>query len=204
MVVLATMVGITFGTGVSQETFEIARAPRVYATELRQFATPLRALFALDSVFLVLYATLLVQFALRVRTPATRVLTAIAIGAVLVTAVLDMIEDHAILAMLRLAERDIDPSAGQIAVQHVVSQVKFHVGYLGLFVLGLTIPRTTRANTVLAWLLTAGTLVQGAWLYAAPDSALPAGNVGRWAGFLVGFALIAKLSGGEVAKDARA
>jgi hypothetical protein len=203
--VLGAMVAITFTTGVSQETFEIARSPDVYADELRLFATPLRALFALDSMFLVLYAVLLVQFALRVRTGETRVLAAIAIGAVVLTAALDMIEDHSILAMLRLAERNIEPSASAIAMQHVISQVKFHVGYLGLFVLGLAVPRTSRAAVVLVWLLTAGTLVQGAWLYAAPDSALPAGNVGRWVGFLVGFALIAKLSpAGGAATGARA
>jgi len=204
IVVLAAMMGVTFSTGVSQETFEIARAPAVYASELRLFATPLRALFALDSIFLVLYATLLVQFALRIRTPAMRVLVAIAIGAILVTALLDMIEDHSILAMLRLAERGEDPSAGAIAVQHVISQVKFHVSYFGLFLVGLAVPRTSRAAVVLAWLLTVGTLVQGAWLYAAPDAALPAGNMGRWFGFLVGFALVARISGGGAATDARA
>lgn len=205
IVVLGAMVGITFATGVSQETFEIARAPDVYAAELRTFATPLCALLGLDSIFLVLYSTLLVQFALRVRTSSTRVLIVIAIGAILVATLLDMIEDHAILAMLRLAERDIEIGADAIGVQHVISQVKFHAGYLGLFVLGLAVPRTSRAAVALVWLLTVGTLAQGAWLYAAPDSALPAGNAGRWVGFLVGFALIAKLSpGDEAATDARA
>ena len=204
MVVLAAMMGITFATGVSQETFEIARAPGDYVRELREFAVPLRALFALDSAFLVLYGTLLIQFALRLRTPETRSLVAIVVGAVLVTVALDMIEDHAILAMLRLAERGAEPSGTQIAVQHVVSQVKFHVGYFALFVLGLVVPRTSRTAVVLAGLLTVGTLVQGAWLYAAPDRALPAGNIGRWIGFLVGFALIAKISrDGGAARDAR-
>jgi hypothetical protein len=204
IVVLAAMVAITFVTGVSQETFEIARAPAVYAPELRVFATPLRALFALDSIFLVLYTTLLVQFALRVRTSATRILVAIAIGAILLTALLDMIEDHSILAMLRLAERGVDPTAGDIAVQHVISQVKFHASYFGLFLIGLSIPRTKRGMAMLAWFLMVGTLIQGAWLYAAPDAALPAGNAGRWAGFLVGFALLARLSRGDgVARDVR-
>ncbi len=205
MAVLAAMVGITFATGVSQETFEIARAPTEYARELRELALPLRALFALDSAFLVLYGTLLIQFALRLRTPETGNLVTIVVGAVLVTMVLDMIEDHAILAMLRLAERGVEPSATQVAMQHVVSQVKFHTGYFALFVLGLVVPRTSRAAVALVGLLTVGTLVQGAWLYAAPDGALPAGNVGRWAGFLVGFALIARLSRVDgAARDARA
>ncbi len=191
---LVAMVAITAVTGVSQETFEIVRASRIYADDLRASAGPLRALFGIDSAFLVLYATLLVTFARRIATPETAGMIRIAIGAVLVTALLDMVEDHFVLAMLRGAERGSDPSAAQIAFEHTVSQVKFNISYLALFVLGLHVPRATRAGSVLAWLLTAGTLVQGAWLFAAPDAWLPAGNVGRWIGFLIGFGLIAKLS----------
>jgi hypothetical protein len=192
--VLATMVAITVATGVSQETFEIARHPAVYTAELRAYAAPLRALFGLDSAFLVLYSTLLVLFARRLATPDTRAMLAIAIGGVLATAVLDMVEDHHILAMLRGAERGVDATAAQIAFQHALSQVKFHLSYLALFLLGLHVPRRTRAGTVLAWLLTAGTLAQGGCLYAAPDDLLPAGNMGRWLGFLVGFALIIQVT----------
>lgn len=48
------LVLVTLATGVSQETFEVV---------LVRFATPLRALFALDTIFLVLYTTLLAGFA---------------------------------------------------------------------------------------------------------------------------------------------
>jgi hypothetical protein len=189
--VLAVMVGITFATGVSQETFEIVRAPAAYGAGLREFAGPLRALFGLDSAFLILYATLFILFAQHIATPPWRLVLGIAIGAILATAVLDMIEDHHILAMIRGGN---DPSAGEITAEHVISQVKFHLGYLGEVLIGLALPRRTTAAKVLAFLLVVGTLVQGAWLYAAPDAALPAGNVGRWLGFFVGFVLIIRVS----------
>lgn len=193
MAVLVAMIAITAATGVSQETFEIVRAPAIYAAELRQYELPLRALFGLDSAFLILYATLLVLVALHLMTRENRPVLAIAIGAILATALLDMTEDHHILAMLRGAVRDIAPSPGQIAFEHTLSQVKFHLGYLAELLIGLCLPRRTVAARVLAFLLTVGTLVQGAWLYAAPDAALPAGNYGRWIGFLVGFALIIRI-----------
>jgi len=187
------MVGITLATGVSQETFEIALAPADYGAGLRHFALPLRALFGLDSIFLILYTALFVVFAQHIATPPWRLVLGIATGAILATALLDMIEDHHILAMLRGAVRGDDPGAGQIAVEHVISQVKFHLGYLAEVLIGLALPRRTLAAKVLAFLLVIGTLVQGAWLYAAPDAALPAGNFGRWIGFFVGFALIIRV-----------
>jgi hypothetical protein len=192
--VLAIMVCITLATGVSQEMFEISRAPTEYGAGLREYALPLRALFGLDSVFLILYTALFVMFAQQIATPPWRVVLGIATGAILAAAVLDMIEDHHILAMLRAAVRGDEPSAGEVAAQHVISQVKFHLAYLAEVLIGLALPRRTTAAKVLAFLLVVGTLVQGAWLYAAPDSALPAGNLGRWIGFFVGFALIIRVT----------
>ena len=205
MGVLVAMIVITAVTGVSQETFEIVREPAVYGADLRRFELPLRALFGLDSGFLILYATLLVLVAIRFMTADNRIVLAIAIGAILTTAMLDMIEDHHILAMLRAAVFGNDPSTGQIVFEHTLSQVKFNIGYFAEFLIGLSLPRRTFAGKLLAFLLTVGALVQGAWLYAAPDAALPAGNYGRWIGFLVGFALIIRLvrrpSGDAAATD---
>lgn len=186
---LAAMVAITLITGVSQEAVEIVRSPDSYAAALVGHAGAVRAVFGIDSAFLVLYAALFVSFGLDLTAPRTRWLIGVGVGAMLATAVLDMVEDHHILAMLYGAELGQLPSPGELAFQHTLSQVKFNLSYLGLFLVGLCVPRGTRAGRVLAVLLTAGTLVQGAWLYAAPIALLPAGNLGRWIGFGVGFGL---------------
>jgi hypothetical protein len=52
------------------------------------------------------------------------------------------------------------------------------------------VPRHTIVGKVLAALLTVGTLAQGAWLYDAPVAMLPAGNLGRWIGYFLGFGLV--------------
>lgn len=187
---LVAMVAITAVTGVSQETFEIVRRPAVYAAELRAHPVALRALFGIDTAFLVLYSAMFLYFARAIATPETRSLLLVGIGAVFATAVLDMIEDHHILAMLYGAEDGTVPSAGQLAFQHTLSQVKFNMSYLGQFLLGLAIPLRTRGGAALAILLTIGTLIQGIWLYAAPLALLPSGNFGRWIGFLIGFVLV--------------
>jgi len=191
---LLAMIAVTLATGVSQETFEIVRSPAVYAADLVGHATAVRWLFGIDSAFLVLYAAFFVAFGRRIATAETRTFVAIAIGALLLTALLDMVEDHHILAMLYGSELGSIPTAGELTFQHSLSQVKFNVSYLGTFFLGLAIPRGTIAGRILGLLLTVGTLVQSAWLYAAPVAMLPSGNLGRWIGFLAGFALAIRVS----------
>jgi hypothetical protein len=198
--VLLAMIVLTIASGVSQETFEVVLSPSEYTAGLRAHALVLRALFGLDSAFLILYASSITGFALRYVTPHNRVVLGLAIGAIVLTALLDMIEDHHILALVRGVVRDIDASSDHIAFQHTLSQTKFHLGYFAEFLIGLQILRTSRAATMLAVLLTVGTLVQGAWLYAAPDAALPVGNFIRWLGFVVGFGLIIQI----VRRDASA
>jgi hypothetical protein len=205
---LTAMIAITLVSGVSQESFEIVRSPAVYAAGLAANPGALRALFGIDAAFLVLYATLFVVAGRALETSATRALVTLSIAMMLGTAVLDMIEDHHILAMLYGVESGSVPTAGQIAFQHTLSQVKFNVSYLGLFLLGLAMPRATLAGCALAVLLTVGTLVQGAVLYAAPVAMLPVGNFSRWLGFVAGFALLILVvrhrAAGEVATCAPA
>jgi hypothetical protein len=186
---LIAMVAVTLVTGYSQETFEIFRDPAVYGADLHAHAGVVRLLFGLDSAFLILYAAFFIVFARRIVTPENRSLLWIATGFIVLTALLDMLEDHSILSMLYGAENGNGPGPAHVTFQHVLSQFKFHVSYLGLFLFGLCIPRATVAGSALAILLTIGTLVQGAWLYAAPVTSLPAGNLGRWFGFIVGFGL---------------
>ena len=200
---LLAMMVMTLISGVSQETFEIVRAPDVYANGLAGHTGALRWLFGVDAAFLVLYSAVFVGFAHRIATPSNRRFVIVGVIALLITALFDAIEDHHILAMLYGVEVGIRPSPGEIVFQHTLSQVKFNISYIGLFFVGLSVPRTTVAGRVLALLLTVGTLVQCVWLYAAPVSLLPVGNVGRWVGFLIGFALVIRLmrsrSGGAAA-----
>src|SRR2546423_12730420 len=108
---LCLMVAISVVSGAPQEAFEIVRAPAAYAAGLRAHPAALRALFGADSAFIVLYSAFFLVFGRRVATAETRTLIGIALGCILATALLDMIEDHHILAMLYGAELGQDPSA---------------------------------------------------------------------------------------------
>jgi hypothetical protein len=189
MACLIAMGAISLVSGVSQETFEIVRPPAIYAADLREHAAAVRALFGLDAVFLVLYAVFFVLFAQRLANDQTRPWVIVGLIFMLATALLDMAEDHHILSLLYAVELGQQPTWDQLGFQHTLSSVKFHLSYVGLFLYGLAIPRARWTGVALALLLTVGTVLQGAWLYAAPPAMLPAGNLGRLAGFLAGFAL---------------
>jgi hypothetical protein len=186
---LLAMLAITVATGISQETYEVVRPAAEYANDLRAHDGAVRALFAIDSAFLVVYAAFFLVFGRHVATDETRTLISVGTAFILITAFLDMVEDHHILAMLAAARGGVDPSPAALVAQHVVSQVKFNVSYLALFLFGLAIPRQTTLGLILSLLLTVGTLLQGAWLYMAPPSLLPAGNVARALGYILAFIL---------------
>ena len=59
------------------------------------------------------------------------------VRAMLAVAVLDMIEDHHLLAVAKAAEAGLPVDGTMLELQHVLSQVKFHLSYLALAFLAL-------------------------------------------------------------------
>ena len=135
---LTAMVVITAATGVAQEPFEVVRAD--YASAIAAGAAALRAIVALDALFLIAYAGFFVLLP-RALGVADHPLVRLGVRAMLAVAVLDIVEDHHLLALARMAEagQAIDPIV--IELQHVLSQTKFHLSYLALAMIALGLPR---------------------------------------------------------------
>jgi len=186
--VLVVMTVISLVTGASQEAFEHVASPTVYAHEILQHADALRAVFALDIAFLILYTSFFAALA-KYLGERGRPFVRLAFAFMVATAVLDIIEDHHIVAMLDAVEKGITPSASEIVAQAVISSTKFSVSYLSLVLFGIAIPRDTRLGWVLSIFLTAGTLLSAIIGYALPPSAAHGFDQGRWVGFVLGFAL---------------
>jgi len=184
--VLLAMVGVSLATGASQELHEHYATPELYAQHLVGEAGGLRVLMGLDVAFLCLYTAF---FATLARVLAGRPFVALALGAMVAVAVLDIVEDHRILASLAQAEAGRGISDDTIAWQQVLSATKFSISYLALLLYGLAVPRTTRLAWALALFLTVGNLLVGALDFAAPPEWAHALDAGRWIGFLAGFAL---------------
>ena len=184
--VLVAMVVVGVTTGATQERHEHFMAPDAYAEALLEHARGLRVLMALDIAFLLLYTPFFVAFAAVLR---GRPFVGLALGTMIATAVLDIIEDHHIIAMLESAEHGVVPSATSIMYQAAESTTKFSLSYLSLVLFGLAIPRTSKLGIALALFLVVGTLISAVVGYAVPPTMQSSVESGRWIGFLVGFAL---------------
>lgn len=186
--VLVVMTVLSMATGATQELHEHIALPDVYAMHLLAHAAALRGLMALDLAFLILYTCFFAALAAYLR-ELGRPFTYLALAAMIGCALLDVIEDHHILAMLRSAELGELPTAGHIAFQAVESATKFSVSFASLVLFGLAIPRTTKLGWVLAAFLVVGTLLSAITGYALGPAQEAAFDSGRWVGFLAGFTL---------------
>lgn len=186
--VMIVMVIVSLATGATQEAHEHFAKPELYAIGLLEHASALRAVFALDVAFVVLYTAFfatLSAYLVQLGRPLAR----LALAALALTALLDLVEDHHIVALLDAAEQGVLPSAAAISFQVVESATKFSVSYLALFLFGLAVPRTTKLAWALALFLTVGTVLDAIVGDSLPPSAMPSFDSGRWVGFLIGLGL---------------
>jgi hypothetical protein len=183
--VLIAMVITGMTTGAAQEPHEHFMAPDAYARSLLEHRGGLRMMIALDIAFLVLYTAFFTALARHLRS----LFAWLGLGAMIAVALLDIVEDHHIIAMLESVEHGVLPDAGSIAWQSAESATKFSISYLSLVLFGLAIPRTSKHAWVLAVFLTVGTLVSAVVGYAVSPETQPSIESGRWIGFLAGFAL---------------
>jgi hypothetical protein len=183
---LAAMVAITLNTGAAQEPHEHFALPDVYAARLLEHPAALRWVFALDIGFVILYTAFFAALAGYLRSRG-RPFASLALGAMLLVALLDIVEDHHILAMLDGAELGVIPSAWQITFQSVESATKFSVSFVSLVLFGLAIPRDTKLGLALSLFLTVGTIASAITGYASPGTAV---DRTRWVGFLAGIVLV--------------
>ena len=189
-VILLLMVITAVITGATQEKHEHFMASGDYAMSLLANAKGLRILMGLDIAFCILYTTFFATLAMYLRSVnAQRVFIYLGLGAMLLTCLLDMVEDHHIISLLEAAEHGVIPADSSIAWQAAESAVKFSVSYFSLVAFGLAIPRTTKLGYVLCLFLTVGTLLTAVIFYAAPPEFQASLESGRWIGFLAGFLL---------------
>jgi hypothetical protein len=186
--VLVVMVIVSMVTGATQEAHEHYALPEAYAISLLDHASALRAVFALDVGFIILYTGFFAALA-KYLADRGRPFAKLAFGAMALVALLDVIEDHHIVSMLDAAEQAVLPSAGAIGFQVAESATKFSVSYISLVLFGLAIPRQGRLGWALSLVLIVGSLANAVIGYSLPPHAQHSFDNGRWVGFVVGFGL---------------
>jgi hypothetical protein len=132
---------LAVATGGSQGLFQLYAPVADYSALLLKRAPVLRLDIGIDLLFIAAYLSFFVLMGRQLLMDGSdRLIVGIALGLVMMTALLDAIENAHILAMLRAVESGGILSAGQILAQQVASQVKFQAAYCGMAGLGLLWP----------------------------------------------------------------
>ncbi len=191
---LALLWAITVASGTSQQFFEWALPPAVYARALVAHAAPLRTIVAIDDVFVAAYVSATLFLALRLGAGRGRIL-ALLVGVGGVTAgLLDLEENHHLLALARLAENDVAIPLAEIVHRTTASQLKWMIAHLAFVLAGFAMTGTSRFLPIVRVSLIALQLPLGALVWAVEDPAFrPLLVSARYASLIVGFLAVAFL-----------
>lgn len=192
---VVAMLAIYLTTGVGQDPLQFVHPSAAYAQLLLRGPSALRATIGLDNLFVVFYATVFLGLGvLLVRRGAPRALVLTATGLLLGLSLLDFVENFHFLAMLGRAELGLLPSDAEIELQVIESLLKFHVSYLGLFLIGFALPRSERLLANLSWFVQ---LPVGVAIYVAPPALATPLVLVRFAYFVTALVLVAARFGSE-------
>lgn len=175
--------------GISQEPFQAARLAEENMARLLTNPQGLRYNIGFDNAFIVFYTAFFALFAFRVRDLVPREILGIALGALLLGAILDAIENHHILTMLYSAEHGLAISTQESQIQMLASSVKFHAVYVGSFLFAFAFARLGALGTFIAlgiWFLF---MPLGLLIYVTPLEAVRPLVIARGLFFVATFAL---------------
>ena len=158
--ILAVLAGLTvavmvvgiLATRSSQDFFQSARSIEAYgafvATPFGPFGVRLN--LGLDNLFMIFYGAFFVVLAVRLRGMLDPRLLGVALAALMLTVLLDSIENHHIMTMVHSIEAGlpISPVDGQL--QMIASQVKFHASYLGVLLFSFGFLQFGRLGRIIA------------------------------------------------------
>jgi hypothetical protein len=169
---LAGMLAVSiFYQGVTAQNFELVSDIETYTQDILVAEMPLRMILTLDNLFLVFYTTAFVFLAMAVWDEKNRLLVTVGLVAVLITAYLDLLENHDILTQLTTALHGLPIALSDLQDRMIWSQLKFHSSYLGFFLFAFVLPGDTFMEKLLKFSLWFGYLPIGVLVYTFPHTA---------------------------------
>ena len=131
---VAAMVAGIITTKGSQDFFQTARAVEAYSAYLATPLVPfgLRLNLGLDNLFMIFYGAFFVVLSVRLRTVLDPRLLGMALAAMMLTVLLDCVENHHIMTMVHSVQNGLPISVTDGQLQMIASQVKFHASYLAV------------------------------------------------------------------------
>jgi hypothetical protein len=178
----------------SQDFFQTARSIDAYGAYLATPLVPLglRLNLGLDNLFMIFYGAFFVVLSIRLRDMLDPRLLGTALAAMMLTVVLDAIENHHVMTMVHSIQNGLPLSAVDGQLQMIASQVKFHSSYLAvlLFSFGfLQFGRLGRIIAIVLWCY----IPCGVLISVTPVESAKALVLGRTIFFVFAFILSAVL-----------
>lgn len=197
------VIGILTTKG-SQDFFQTARSVEAYGAHLATPLVPfgLRLNLGLDNLFMIFYGAFFTVLTARLRTMMDPYLLGIALAAMMLTVVLDCVENHHIMTMVHAIQNGLPLSPADGELQMIASQVKFHASYLAalLFSFGfLRFGRLGRTIAVVLWCY----IPFGVLISVTPVEQAKALVLGRTIFFVFAFILSAVLFASQARYHAR-
>jgi len=194
--IVALMVIGIVTTGASQGFFQSARPVEAYVARIAErplHALGLRINLGLDNLFIVVYCAFFALLSARFRPELSPCMNAVALGCLLLTALLDAAENQHIEMMLHSIEHGIQLSPAETQLQMVLSSVKFHSSYVSLFLYGFGFYRIQRLGRIIAGVLWFGYVPFGILISVMPNEYVRPFALGRTSFSVAAFLLAAIL-----------
>jgi len=160
-----------FNGGVTAQDFELVSDIKKYSRDILAAEAPLRMILTFDNLFLTFYTAAFVFLAMAVRDEKNGLLVTVGLVAVLITAYLDLLENHDILTQLTTALNGQPIALADLQERMIWSQLKFHSSYLGFFLFAFVLPGDTILEKLLKFSLWFGYLPIGILVYTFPHTA---------------------------------
>lgn len=183
----------------SQNFFQEAHAPDSYAQYLQSSphaALGIRLNLGFDNLFLIAYGAFFVLLTVRFKELLDAPVRIVALGAMILTVLMDSMENHHIMVMLHSVENGLPVTAQEGQLQMALSQIKFHASHLSVLLFSFGFWKLGRLGKIAAMMLCAY-IPLGVLISVVPvESAQPL-ELARTAFFILAFIIAARLFGKE-------
>ena len=178
-------------TGIGQDPLQYVHSISNYRDILLHNPGTLKFAIGLDNAFILFYLTIFLALGLMIsKLGNLNILGKAAILLIFTTGILDILENMHFLTMISSAQEGFIVSENEIKVQVWESLIKFHISYIGFYLLSYVLPTTTIQEKILCFLLRWFQWPVGMLIYITPIEIAKPLVLVRFAFFLTALILL--------------
>lgn len=193
-VLVVGMLGVFLATGIGQDPLQYVHSLSDYQNILTHNSHVLKFTIGLDNAFILFYLSMFMALALTMsKLNRLDILGKMAMILIFVTAILDILENMHFLTMISSALEGFMVSEDEMKIQVWESMVKFHVSYIGFYLLSFGFSGPDIKERILCFLLRWVQWPVGMLIYIAPIEVAQPLVLVRFAFFFTSLTLLASI-----------